>query len=315
MSLLRWFSQQVINWLSYEMPVEESFLCNFEQLSYEIRPGDVLLVEGRSRISEVIRTITQSRWTHSAIYIGRIHEIKEESLRTLIESHYQGDPGEQLIIEALLGHGTIISPLSVYKGEHLRICHPNGLSPHDALKVISHALMQLGKGYDIRQLLDLGRFLLPWSLFPRRWRSTLFGHNAGSSTRSVCSSMLASAFASVHYPILPVIRIEGDGELHFYKRNSRLFTPSDFDYSPYFEIIKYPLIGLNELSIYRHLPWSRDGLVCNAPNDCYIPDEQGVIYATHQRDDNSEVLYANIKREHNLAFDHAIPASSVVSKE
>ena len=240
MNLFSWVQQRLVDWLSSEQPVEDSLLCNFEQLSYEIRPCDVLLVEGRSHVSEVIRTITQSRWTHSALYIGRIHDIDEPELQERIRRHYQGDPGDQLIIEALMGKGTIISPLSTYRGEHLRICHPKGLRPNDASQVVRYALQHLGKAYNIRQLLDLGRFLLPWGLFPRRWRSTLFEHNAGLTTRAVCSSMLAASFATVHYPILPVIRREDDGHLRFYKRNARLFTPSDFDYSPYFEIIKYP---------------------------------------------------------------------------
>jgi hypothetical protein len=138
--------------------------------------------------------------------------------------------------------------------------------------VIAHSIEHLGSDYDVRHMLDLARFLFPWSLLPRRWRSSLFEHNAGRPTRTVCSSMLATAFASVHYPILPVIKRDAMGKLLFFKRNYRLFTPSDFDYSPYFEIIKYPLLGLNELALYRHLPWNQDGVVCNNSNDCYVPE-------------------------------------------
>ena len=60
-----------------------------------------------------------------------------------------------------------------------------------------------------------------------------------------------------------------------YKRNFRLYTPPDFDYSPYFEIIKYPLLGLNDLAVYRQLPWDQDGVICNDENDCYIPNAHG----------------------------------------
>ena len=45
-----------------------------------------------------------------------------------------------------------------------------------------------------------------------------------------------------------------------YQRNFRLYTPSDFDYSPYFEIIKYPIFELSEQSMYRDLPWSEEGM-------------------------------------------------------
>ena len=41
-----------------------------------------------------------------------------------------------------------------------------------------------------------------------------------------------------------------------------MFTPRDFDYSPYFEIIKYPLFNPDEpLPYYRRLPWTKSGLL------------------------------------------------------
>ena len=39
------------------------------------------------------------------------------------------------------------------------------------------------------------------------------------------------------------------------ERSPKLFTPLGFDYSPYFEIIKYPMFGFDELAIYQQLPW------------------------------------------------------------
>jgi hypothetical protein len=269
MNILRWLQERLIHWLVEEHIPGESMLCNFDQLQYEIRPCDVLLVEGKSRISEVIKTITHSSWSHSALYVGRLHDIQDDGLRDHVRYHYQGDPREPLLIEALLGEGTIIVPLSKYRGYHLRICRPKGLVPQDSQSVIDYALQHLGSDYDVRQLLDLARFLFPYNLLPRRWRSSLFEHNAGVPTSTVCSSMIASAFAQVHYPILPVVRREGEGRLRFFKRNHRLFTPSDFDYSPYFEIIKYPVMGLDDLAVYRRMPW-KDGLVCNDEDDCYL---------------------------------------------
>ena len=35
-----------------------------------LRPGDVLLVEGRSRLSLAIKYLTQSTWSHAALYVG-----------------------------------------------------------------------------------------------------------------------------------------------------------------------------------------------------------------------------------------------------
>jgi hypothetical protein len=35
-----------------------------------IRPGDVLLVEGQTRVSVAIKYLTQSTWSHAALFVG-----------------------------------------------------------------------------------------------------------------------------------------------------------------------------------------------------------------------------------------------------
>ena len=274
--------KRVSTWLIHDHGAEcATMLCDFERLRFEIRPGDVLLLEGRSRISEVIKLVTQSPWTHSALYIGRVHDVADPAVRERVLRFYHGDPNEQLIIEALLGEGTVVNPITKYRSEHLRICRPGALSPADARKVITRAIAKLGCDYNVRQLLDLTRFLFPYNFLPRRWRSSLFEHNAGAPTRTVCASMIAEAFGAVQFPIMPIVKRLPDGGVRLYQRNFRLFTPRDFDYSPYFEIIKYPYLGINELASYRELPWDEAGHVCNAENDCYLPEP------VHQADDGA----------------------------
>lgn len=246
-------------------------LSNFDRLRYEIRPGDVLLVEGRSRISSIIKTITQSCWTHSAFYVGRLHDIEDPAVRAYIKRFYNGDPEEQLIIEAMIGEGTLVDNLRKYKTENLRICRPKGITHIDAQKVINYAIKRLGTDYDVRQILDLLRFLFPYSLLPRRWRSSLFEHNAGNTTKTVCSTMMAEAFASVHFPILPVLQYDEDENLKLFRRNSKLITPSDFDYSPYFDVIKYPIFDFDELAVYKQLPWNTQGVIYKNPDENIIP--------------------------------------------
>jgi hypothetical protein len=248
--------QWMVHWLTREGVPHEILLSDFARLAQSIRPGDIILVEGRTRIAGVIRLVTQSSWTHAALYIGRLHEIQDHCLRRLVAAYYQADHGDQLLIEALLGEGTRISPLTKYQGEHLRICRPKGLCPDDAQRVIAHAIRRLGSDYDVRQLFDLARFLLPWAILPRRWRSSLFEHRAGGTTRTLCSCLIAEAFNSVAYPILPFVERREDGGLRFFRRNPRLFTPRDFDYSPYFDVIKYPVLGLDDPGVYRRLEWS-----------------------------------------------------------
>ncbi len=253
-------SKRIAAWLIKDGPPSVSPLCDFERLRFELRLGDVILMEGRSRVAEVIRVVTQSPWSHSVLYIGRVFDIRDPKLRALVEANYSGNLEDQLILEALMGEGTIISPLNKYRTAHLRICRPEGLAPLDAQKIVGHALQRIGHTYDLRQILDLARFFFPWSILPRRWRSSLFQHNAGEATQTVCSTLIAEAFNSVDFPILPFIDRGKDGSLRFFKRNPRLMSPSDFDYSPYFNIIKYPFLGLNDVGLYRRLPWHEDAV-------------------------------------------------------
>lgn len=252
--------QALNRWLMKEKPAESMPLSDFERLRYEIRPCDVLLVEGLSRVSDVIRIITQSPWTHSMLYIGRLHDIENTLLRERVRQAYHGDETEQLVVEGLLGKGTIVTPLSHYQYSHIRICRPKGISRVDSQKVIGYAIGKIGVEYDVRQVLDLARLLVPWNFLPRHWRSSLFQHKAGEATRQICSSLLAEAFNSVHFPILPVLHRTQNEQFELVQRNPRLFTPSDFDYSPFFEIIKYPFFSLSEDGMYRHLPWAENEL-------------------------------------------------------
>jgi len=269
-----WLWEKLCTWLMKEGPPGHSPLCDFNRLCCELRPGDILLVEGRSRVSEVIKLITQSSWTHSALYIGRINDIENRQLRERIEHCYRGDPRDRLLVEAMLGSGTIVVPVAKYRQYHLRICRPEKLSPTDAHAVIDYVINRLGSAYDVRQLLDLARFFFPWGIMPRRWRSSLFQHNAGSPTRTVCSCLLAEAFSSVDFPVLPFIDRRNDGTLRFFKRNPKLFTPKDFDYSPYFGIIKYPFLGLDDVGIYRKLPWASEQMVYNDDESGFDPEAQ-----------------------------------------
>lgn len=280
--------KRIISWLTKEEEHTGVPLCNFERFRAELRPCDVILVEGRSRVSNIIKRLTQSTWTHSALYIGRKNQIDASLLEKYSDYLSQYHENEQLIIETELGRGTLVHPLSFYKEHHLRICRPKALSQWDAVKVLQFTLHRLGNEYNVRQLLDLGRLLLPYTIIPRKLGSSLFNHKTGEDTRDVCSSMLALAFMSVNFPILPIIQRNENGDLKLYKRNFQLFTPKDFDLSPYFEIIKYPLIGHDDLANYRNLPWDTEGFLYNDEGDCINPITQ---------DDKSWCFLINYWRE------------------
>ncbi len=195
---------------------------------------------------------------------------------TDIQKYRHCSPDEQLIIEAILGKGIIVSSIEDYEGEHLRICRPRGITRSDSQAVLEYAIKELGKDYNVRQIMDLARFMFPYWFLPKRWRSTLFEHNAGRPTKTVCSTMMAEAFARVRFPIIPVIHQDEEGKLKLIRGNSKLITPRDFDHSPYFDVIKYPIIDFDELGIYRKLPWDQTSVHCNTTGDCFYSDPEEV---------------------------------------
>jgi len=203
-----------------------------ELLVATLRPGDVLLVEGESRISVPIKVLTQSNWSHAALYVG---------------CGRLGD-GTQTptLVEADLRDGVRAVSVQCYAHMHTRICRPVGLSAPEIERVIEHAVGQIGHRYDLKNLFDLARYLLPLPSLSLRWRRRMIAFGSGDPSRAICSTLVAQAFQQVRYPILPEITLrdalDAAGRhcqrelLHI--RDHNLFVPRDFDASPYFEIVK-----------------------------------------------------------------------------
>ena len=188
-----WTRNKLICWLSHEPDHPADSLSDFDLLKDEIKVGDILLVEGQSQVSRIIKTVTQSPWSHSAIYIGRIRDIQTPSLRKRATSFHDEADDTPLLAEAIVGKGTILTSIEYYRSFRIRLCRPSVLSLEDRDMVISFVIEKLGTDYDLRQILDLARFMFPYGVLPRRWRSTLFHHNAGPETRTVCSTLIAHA--------------------------------------------------------------------------------------------------------------------------
>ncbi|MEP7097793.1 MAG: hypothetical protein ABI748_09045 [Dokdonella sp.] len=137
-------------------------------------------------------------------------------------------------------------PLDAYVHLHTRICRPVGLSAAEIDAVVAYAGARLGNQYDLRNVVDLARYLIHPPPGPDRYRRRLLVFASGDPTRAICQSLIASVFESIHYPVLPdveLVRRKGAaGEeqareiLHI--RNSRPFTPRDFDSSPFFRVVK-----------------------------------------------------------------------------
>jgi len=219
-----------------------------ERLAAALRPADILLVEGNSRISAAIKYLTQSTWSHAALYVG--------------DALGPPPPGAEpkVLVEADLLDGVRAVPLSRHLGLHTRICRPVGLTDADRLSVIDFALSRLGESYDLKNLIDLGRYLLPTPPLPSHWRRRFIALGSGEPTRAICSTLIAQAFQSVHYPVLPEVAVHpgDDAASHRYQeelfhiRHYSLFAPRDFDISPYFAIVKP---ALEDGFDYKTLRW------------------------------------------------------------
>ena len=127
--MINWIRTAVVKWLGHKKPLPQTPLSDFGRIKHEIKLCDVVLVEGRSRVSEVIKLITQSSWSHAALYIGRLHDLEDPVLRDKLGAHAQCGDETQLIIESELGLGTVVRPLSIYEGEHLRAETTTSTSP------------------------------------------------------------------------------------------------------------------------------------------------------------------------------------------
>lgn len=198
-----------------------------------LQPGDVLLVEGNTRLSAMIKFLTQSTWSHAALFTGPSGRGKDDGI----------------LIEAEADAGVIESPLAKYTHFNTRVCRPIGLAPSLRDKVIAYARARIGWQYDSRQVMDLARFLLPLPPVPVPVRRRLIAVGSGDPTKAICSTLIGEAFASVAYPILPDTMAQSQAHTvapyveseNRHIRRHGLYTPRDFDVSPFFAVVKPPI--------------------------------------------------------------------------
>jgi hypothetical protein len=271
----RWLTRRLVDFLTQPLSFYQRHSWNdFEALKKHIRKGDVLLVEGDSRVSTVIKYLSQSSWSHSALYIGdelvrRGGPAGEQALAEF------GDEAGLLLLEAL-PRGVAASPLSKYVDFNIRLVRPHRLRPEHLKVILDEGISSLGWQYDLRNILDLCRYLLPVSLVPQRFRRTALHFGSGTPTEVICSSLLGRLFHRVGFPILPLVdfpegfdvpeprkgllgRILGHDSRRytglFHMRHPTLLTPRDFDLSPYFEVIKFNVIAQGGFD-YQRIHWA-----------------------------------------------------------
>jgi len=252
---------------SYEVRIGNSL----PSLKQHMRPGDVLLVEGEQRVSQVIRYLTQSSWSHSALYIGdELRRFAPRLADEMVSRH--GPEGKHLLVEATVESGVACAPLAKYLRHNIRVCRPRGLRREDLDRILQEVTGQIGREYNVRHILELGRYFFPVSLIPRRFRRTALQLGGDTTRQVICTTMLARAFARVGYPIVPRVQVSEVPAVHgwvgrllgrngnrpralFEPEDPTLITPRDFDLSPYFEIVKVNYL-VNTKFDYRQIEWS-----------------------------------------------------------
>src|SRR4029077_14151904 len=186
------FGQMIARYLEKPVSGYEPFTpSDPTALAASLKPGDVLLIEGNNHISGVIKYLTQSTWSHAALYVGPL-----DNRATDGETH--------TLIEAELGIGVDSAPLSKYSRFHTRVCRPAGLTADDCDKVCAYAVERIGLEYDLKNITDLMRSLMPLPV-PTRWRRRALALGSSDSTRIICSALIAQAFESGRYPIPPQV--------------------------------------------------------------------------------------------------------------
>ncbi len=244
---LEWLGRSVVGFITRGRPEPGPVDARaLSRLQAALRPGDVLLVEGSMKVSAAIKYLTQSTWSHAALYVGDTGQFS--------------DDGEPLVLaEVEMDVGCVLSPLSKYGAFGTRICRPQALDPEGCEVVVDYVLGRLGSQYDLKNILDLMRWLIPLPWAPKSWRRRMIALGSGDPTRAICSTLIAQAFEAARYPVLPTIEYaqamdEADFEEILHIRHHSLYMPRDFDISPYFAVVKPTLeAGFD----YRTLTWAR----------------------------------------------------------
>ena len=160
MHLKEWIGRRLARYL--EQPgkhIGRIATCDPEYLALTLRRGDVLLVEGTNRISTAVKYLTQSTWSHAALCIEDAGEARDIER---IE-----------FVEADVSAGVRRVPLADFARMHTRICRAVGITPDEIDRLVDYVVSRIGYRYDLKNIVDLARYLIQTPPVPVRWRRRL----------------------------------------------------------------------------------------------------------------------------------------------
>ena len=229
----------------------QRILNDMDRLYALIRQGDLVLVEGRSDMSRIIKFFSSSHWSHVALYVGDRLVQPEHPDHAATSSRF-GNHAHRLVVEAFSGEGVIAAPLEKYRDFNIRICRPYGIDPDDLHAVIDEVVGNIGRHYDDRNILDIAKMVIAGAFNPASRRSRKVCLGGCNDFEVICSGMIAKAFQKVGYPIVPDLTpLPTDKRAGIFNpygarllmRHYSQILPRDFDLSPNFEIIKFNILG------------------------------------------------------------------------
>lgn len=245
------FRRFVMQKLEKPRPVYVRLIFNdMDKLRRAIRPGDVVLVEGRSEMARIINLFSNSHWSHVAMYVGDRLIREDRPDRGIYLERFGADAGN-LLVEAYTGQGVTAASLDKYRDYNIRICRPYGITEPDRRAVIDRVVENLGRRYDDRIILDLALMIFQSVFRPMSRRTPDACLGKCNEFQVFCSGMIAKAFQSVGYPIVPALAEKDRGPnpsaspygARLITRHYSQVLPRDFDLSPNFEIVKFNIVG------------------------------------------------------------------------
>lgn len=177
--------------------------------------GDVLLSEGNTRASALVKCLTRSAWSHVSIYVGPLDDGQ--------------DP--RCIVEADIAAGVRSIRLSELNALNVRVLRPTGLDRMNRSRLAEWVVSRIGSEYDHAHAWLLGRRLLRLPLRPSLRPSP--DAVASTATRFICCTLLTHAFAFVGLVIAPVQAGSGSTA----RADLGNVTPGDFERASVFEVI------------------------------------------------------------------------------
>ena len=162
----------ILEWLSQPLPHYERRVWNDPSaLRRHIRKGDVLLVDGDTRVAQIIQYLTKSSWSHATLYIGDELVRRGGAAAEQAIARFGEEDARHLMVEAL-PEGVELAPVTKYIDYNIRLVRPHRLRPEDLKQILDDSIGALGLAYDVQNILDLARYLIPVKIVPDRFRRT-----------------------------------------------------------------------------------------------------------------------------------------------